>query len=560
MHSLVAVLGAVVAAVGSGVLLTRCFRTPRGDLIAWSVGLLGLLISLGAQAMGYVSGFDSAMFRAMEIGGQVIAPLAFLVALTEVSARSTLARFCARLYIGALGVVSLVVLALDQLTTARFSKAFPPAATFYQTPPNYVLMYVIGPVTALIAVISVALVLARSGRPGWHDAVQGQLLGGLAALALAYPGLAELASQHVKMHIPLGSVFAILCTLAAALAWVAGLRSAALPLAALHGQRADDGTYGEGRLAGTDRSRRYDADGYERSRRYDGAGGRGLANGYAGEHGEDDGYSADVHSADGYRDSFGAGGVYRGGGLYRPQRPGRDAGGAEWPDSQLADGYADFATGDFLPGDLAAADPDWDEADRLPPGGGWQSRTADEGRRAEPDDDPWYDDDPDPRGQRDARRSYDDDDLAERRRSELFGQITIYTLADGKVEAFDRITERVVAQVRRHEPDTLVFIAHAVPSAPSQRILYQVYRSRAAYQRHLDQPYVEQFDHDRRPCVLATNVVELGLQQAKVSPFPSVAELFPEPGYDTSGFERPDYLRDYGRKPAQPGGGPRDYR
>jgi hypothetical protein len=60
--------------------------------------------------------------------------------------------------------------------------------------------------------------------------------------------------------------------------------------------------------------------------------------------------------------------------------------------------------------------------------------------------------------------------------------------------------------------------------------------------------------------VLATNVVELDLQQAKASPFPSVQELFPEAGYDTSGFERPDYLRDYGPNPAQPGGGSRDYR
>ncbi len=41
--------------------------------------------------------------------------------------------------------------------------------------------------------------------------------------------------------------------------------------------------------------------------------------------------------------------------------------------------------------------------------------------------------------------------------------------------------------------------------------------------------------------MLATNVIELGLQQAKVLPFPSVADLFGEPAYDTSGFERPDF-------------------
>jgi hypothetical protein len=87
-----------------------------------------------------------------------------------------------------------------------------------------------------------------------------------------------------------------------------------------------------------------------------------------------------------------------------------------------------------------------------------------------------------------------------------------------------------------------------------QRILYEVYRSRDAYERHREQPYVLKFEADRRPYVLATNVIELGLQQAKVSPFPSVSELFGEPGYDTSGFERPDYLRDYGRPSASQGG------
>ena len=48
----VSAVGAVVAAIGVVLLLARCFRAPRGDLIAWSVALLGLLISLAAQAAG----------------------------------------------------------------------------------------------------------------------------------------------------------------------------------------------------------------------------------------------------------------------------------------------------------------------------------------------------------------------------------------------------------------------------------------------------------------------------------------------------------------------------
>lgn len=549
MHSIVAITGAILAAVGSGVLLTRFFRAPRGDLAAWIIGLLGLLISLAAQVIGYTKGFDGTTFRAMELGGQVVAPMAFLAALAEVSARSTLGRFCSRLYIGALGIVAVVVLALDQLTTARFSKSFPPAATFYQTPPNYVLMYAIGPLTALVAVISMVMVLSRSSKPGWKDAMPGQLMGGVAALALAYPGLAEFASHHIKAHIPLGSVFAIICTIAVVLGWLAGERSASLPLAAMHGQTGED-----------DGDRRRDqangyrgGDGYDRASRYDRADGPGRADRFASgsDRGEEDGY-ADPR----YADSFN-GGVYRGGGLYRPERTGRDPRGADRPDSRAVAGHADFETGDFLPGDFADGDEGWDEFDgRTPRGGQWQAHPGESGW--DPGDEP--DGDPVPRGQRDARRHYDDEEPADRRRSDLFGQITIYTLVENRVEGFDRVTERVVEQVRRREPDTLVFIVHAVPSAPNQRILYQVYRSRAAYERHLGQPHIQQFDLDRRPYVLATNVVELGLQQAMVSPFPSVEELYPEPGYDTSGFERPDYLRDYGRKPARRGEGPLEYR
>jgi quinol monooxygenase YgiN len=149
----------------------------------------------------------------------------------------------------------------------------------------------------------------------------------------------------------------------------------------------------------------------------------------------------------------------------------------------------------------------------------------------------------------------------ETRQAELFGQIAIYTVLEDRVDEFDQLTGRIVEQVRSREPDTLVFIVHAVPSAPMQRILYEVYRDRAAYQRHSQQPYVRQFEADRRPYVLATNVIELGLQQAKVSPFPSVADLFGEPGYDTSGFERPDFLRDYGRTSGQhDAAGGRDFR
>jgi quinol monooxygenase YgiN len=308
----------------------------------------------------------------------------------------------------------------------------------------------------------------------------------------------------------------------------------------MHGQEPDEGRADRGR---------HPADGYRRaggpgpdnrSAAADGYRDRGYPAAGGDDRGNDYGDRGNGYRDDSYLDPVGGdGGVYRGRGLYRSERPGYDQARSR-PDerrreTEPADGYAEFATGDFDPSaiDNAAA----------AGGHSWQAPEDRDGR--------WGDQDGDARGR---------DDMSDQERKELFGQIVIFTLMEEQVDVFDRLTERVVELVRQREPDTLVFISHAVPSAPTQRILYQVYRSRGAYQRHLAQPYIQQFDLDRRASVLATNVVELGLQQAKVSPFPSVAELFPEPGYDTSGFERPDYLRDYGRNSAPRGGSSREYR
>ena len=123
----------------------------------------------------------------------------------------------------------------------------------------------------------------------------------------------------------------------------------------------------------------------------------------------------------------------------------------------------------------------------------------------------------------------------------LFGQITIYTVLDERTADFDRMTERVVKQVRANEPATLVYIAHAVPTAPMQRILYEVYKDRKAYEDHLLQPYIARFESERRSMVLATNSIELGLQQAKVSPLPSyaaISDILSESGIDLTGVTK----------------------
>ena len=65
-----------------------------------------------------------------------------------------------------------------------------------------------------------------------------------------------------------------------------------------------------------------------------------------------------------------------------------------------------------------------------------------------------------------------------------------------------------------------MYVIHLVPNAPMQRIFYEIYRDRAAFDSHESQPYMQRFVTERRACVLATNVIELRLKYAKVAPLP----------------------------------------
>ncbi|ASU82163.1 hypothetical protein CDO52_04620 [Nocardiopsis gilva YIM 90087] len=139
-------------------------------------------------------------------------------------------------------------------------------------------------------------------------------------------------------------------------------------------------------------------------------------------------------------------------------------------------------------------------------------------RRKEPEYDE-YDDGFD-RGFDDADDydEYDDEPAASARQpSRLRGIITIYTLAEGHADAFDDCADEVVDEVARREPDTLLFAAHTVPSAPQQRIVYAIYRDQLAIEEHDQQPHVMEFQRRSSSHVVATNVIELALSGASAT-------------------------------------------
>jgi quinol monooxygenase YgiN len=554
LHFLAAIVGTLVAAAGTGVLAIRCQRVPNAALVAWTVALFGLTVALAAQAIGFHVGFGPIAFRAMELGAQVVAPLALGLGIAELAGKSIVTRFAARLILTAVAIVCLVIFASDPLSAAPFSKAWPSAGVYYQIVPNKLLEYVLAPATIIVALIAMGFAAARPSRdPAWRDALPAAGASGVAALLLAVPGIVML----LGLNVPLGSLFVPFCVLAAAATWFAGTQVSRLSLDVLREDvGADYGDEWESRPAwagapaagdfdpvdADDEFGIYRSNGSRRQRDdrgYDG--GADFSQQQPAYRGEGDYRGAAGYSPD---SSFPNEAGHLDGPLYRdeagyPEEAGypgaagyHDDSGVGYPDEMGPPDELRYGDETGYPGEAAYPDETGHPLDPRHP--------------LEPVDplDPRYPIDPGHRG--DARYPGAAGPAAADRDSQanLFGQIAIYTLLEDRVDDFDRLTRRVVKQVRTQEPDTLVYIVHAVPSAPMQRILYEVYRDRAAYETHKRQPYVVSFEADRRPYVLATNIIELGLQQAKVSPLPSVSDLLTDSGFDLlsdSGFGQPGY-------------------
>jgi hypothetical protein len=79
-----------------------------------------------------------------------------------------------------------------------------------------------------------------------------------------------------------------------------------------------------------------------------------------------------------------------------------------------------------------------------------------------------------------------------------------------------------------------------------QRIIYEIYRDRAAFLTHERQPHIRQFTADSASCVLVTNIIDLRLKYAKVAalgpateaPMPSQASRAPHPPERAAGSDR----------------------
>ncbi|MFC7326878.1 putative quinol monooxygenase [Marinactinospora rubrisoli] len=98
----------------------------------------------------------------------------------------------------------------------------------------------------------------------------------------------------------------------------------------------------------------------------------------------------------------------------------------------------------------------------------------------------------------------------------MFGLVVRFTLKDPEsAGGFDELVGQTISKIRDNEPATLVYAVHQVEGQPLQRIFYELYRDRAAFDFHEEQPYIKRFLAQREDYLSSTVVDFLNLQSVK---------------------------------------------
>ncbi len=504
---LISFAGVLVAAVATGMLAGRCVRHPRIDLIVWTIATLGLTIALVAQSMGFASGFGPVTFRAVQLFALLLAPLWLAWGMVELVAANEAARFAVRLVSGALAVVASVILATDPLTAQPFSKSWPLASSHFQ-PVSLYALDVVQAVAVVAVLVCAAMATARASRvrsdPRWRAAM----------MAVVPVGLAVLMTAALRLSLPARAAYPLLSMLAAALVWFGGSRVAEPPWRTAR----RDGVRDERRDGVRDGSSRYRSgdrpdDDYWPD---DTHGPTDVPDGQYATYGPRDGLpvpgpgrprgAGDIPGAGPAARSVNSRDQVNGRDQGRRVNPGPQPPMPERPDRYRGSGPGGPGAGERRPGTQALRTPG------ALGGPGTEAALAGAALAG---------------AEFGPQASAGGSPAATPARP--YGRILIFTLLDDGVADFDRLAEQTAEEIRTGEPDTLVYVIHLVPNAPMQRIFYEIYRDRAAFESHESQPYIQRFVAERRSCVLATNVIELRLKYAKVAPLPNPQASAPAP-------------------------------
>ncbi|GGO69897.1 putative quinol monooxygenase [Nonomuraea cavernae] len=483
MEILVAVIafaGALLAAIAA-VALGRRLRDDRdGWLIAWTVAVAALAVSLAAITIGHLVGFGSVSFKLYQLTGSFLAPLWLSIGLIQLLADKVPPKFAGWLFGIALTIVVGVILLVDPVRKSdEMTKALPTAAGHWGLIPDKLLL---GAHVIIALILLGALVVAALRWRGGDDYDTDNLH---ATIVVVPSGLALLGAM--RFAVP-GLFAAALLVVVAAAIWYSVLR----PLAPYEDEDEDDDE-GPSRHG-------------ERAQGAHGAPGAGhRAAAPVSQPRLDPVVANEMPPAVQPRRSSGLGDLvaeYRAGDreidyAARMAPPPPESGpstGFIMNGRHGAPEYGMPATGATYPGADMFATGAYTAQPQSP-----QSPQSPLSPQSHPQPQP----------------------VSSRPSPSIYGMLTVFSLIDGSGEAFDRLAEQTVEAVRRGEPDTLIYACHSVKSAPLQRIVYELYRDEVAYRDHQRQPHVERFVNDRQALVLATNIIELDVNAAKVVPLPT---------------------------------------
>ncbi|TYB49324.1 putative quinol monooxygenase [Actinomadura chibensis] len=98
----------------------------------------------------------------------------------------------------------------------------------------------------------------------------------------------------------------------------------------------------------------------------------------------------------------------------------------------------------------------------------------------------------------------------------MFGLVVRFTCKDeANARAFDQLVADTVEKIETEEPGTLVYAVHKVDGQPLQRIFYELYRDRAAFDAHEQQEHTRRFLAARQELLASVEVDWLDLQVGK---------------------------------------------
>jgi quinol monooxygenase YgiN len=98
----------------------------------------------------------------------------------------------------------------------------------------------------------------------------------------------------------------------------------------------------------------------------------------------------------------------------------------------------------------------------------------------------------------------------------MFGLCVRFTCKDeASAEAYDRLVADTIEAIKANEPGTLVYASHLVEGQPLQRIFYELYRDKAAFDAHEAAAHTCRYLDARDQFLASTEVDWLTLQAGK---------------------------------------------